>query len=427
MKRKMKKPLKITLIILASVIALAGVLFGVYSIFLNPYRGTDGSVITAPLDTALTLEQAQTDLDFTYERICERHPAWLDGSDELCARVHDIYIAEREALTDGMTVLELWQSCSRIAAAIGDGHTWVLSMPSERRYIDDFSALRDVTVTHIDREPIEDIFARFREIYPCETDSYARAVFSGSIVYSEDYLAWCGVDVSDGVTFTLEDAQGESGEHHFSFVLPEDSGESEYVLCSWEIDEEHSIGLFDLNSCECSDVYLDSLEAFFAEVEKAGCSTVVVDLRGNGGGNSLVANEFLRYIDVESYREWDYAMRIGDMLIWDEAEVRPNRRHDNAFSGDVYVLTDVYTYSSAMDFAMIIGDNGIGQIVGEASGNMPDSYGDCLYFALPESGLRLSVSYKKWTRIDSEKSGQPLEPHIPCDPDYAYEKVCGLF
>ena len=47
-------------------------------------------------------------------------------------------------------------------------------------------------------------------------------------------------------------------------------------------------------------------------------------------------------------------------------------------------------------------------------------------FALPESGLRLSVSYKKWTRVDTEKSGQPLEPHIPCDPDYAYEKVCEL-
>ena len=80
------------------------------------------------------------------------------------------------------------------------------------------------------------------------------------------------------------------------------------------------------------------------------------------------------------------------------------------------MLTDVYTYSAAMDFTMLVADNHIGTIVGEASGNMPDSYGDILMFALPNSKLTLTVSYKNWHRIDQSKTGEPIEPDYPCDP-----------
>lgn len=36
----------------------------------------------------------------------------------------------------------------------------------------------------------------------------------------------------------------------------------------------------------------------------------------------------------------------------------------------VYVLTDVYTYSSGMDFAMLVADNHLGTLIGEPCGNL---------------------------------------------------------
>ena len=47
---------------------------------------------------------------------------------------------------------------------------------------------------------------------------------------------------------------------------------------------------------------------------------------------------------------------------------------------------------------------------------MPDSYGDVLTFVTPNSRLNLRVSFKRWYRIDETKSGQPIEPDVPCDP-----------
>ena len=120
-----KKNFRIGIIAVLSIAVVAGALYGAYALWFDPYRGTsDLASPTLPLDTELSAEQALADLDYAYERIVERHPAWLDGSDDLCAAVREQYQDEREALADGSTVIELWQACGRIATVLGDGHTY---------------------------------------------------------------------------------------------------------------------------------------------------------------------------------------------------------------------------------------------------------------------------------------------------------------
>ena len=87
------------------------------------------------------------------------------------------------------------------------------------------------------------------------------------------------------------------------------------------------------------------------------------------------------------------------------------------------MLTSQYTFSSAMHFATVIQDNGIGKVIGEIPGNMPTAYGDKLGFQLPESKLVLSVSYKKFYRVDINKSEEPLIPDCTVNADEALEKL----
>ena len=87
---------------------------------------------------------------------------------------------------------------------------------------------------------------------------------------------------------------------------------------------------------------------------------------------------------------------------------------------------DNWTYSAAMDFAMLLVDNELGVIVGEPSGNLPESYGDCLYFQMPNSRLVMSVSFKKWYRIDRTKSKEPLMPDYEVSAEKALDKVYEL-
>ena len=107
--------------------------------------------------------------------------------------------------------------------------------------------------------------------------------------------------------------------------------------------------------------------------------------------------------------------KIKAGIIKTPQESYDNQKYDTNFQGNVYILTDTKTYSAAMDFAMLIQDNNLGKIIGEPSSNKPESYGDILNFQLPNSKLVISISYKKWCRIDQSKKDLLIEPDFPCD------------
>ena len=107
-------------------------------------------------------------------------------------------------------------------------------------------------------------------------------------------------------------------------------------------------------------------------------------------------------------------------------KVVDNPQKPETFNGDLYVLTDTFTYSAAMDFAMLIGDNDLGTLVGEPSGNLPDSYGDILFFQMPNSDLVVRISFKKWYRIDAAKAQEALIPDVVVPAEEALDKALEL-
>ena len=170
----------------------------------------------------------------------------------------------------------------------------------------------------------------------------------------------------------------------------ENDSENEEIF-SYEIDNENKLGILTIRSCRYNDEYKKIVQEFFTEINNGNIENVVVDLRNNGGGSSLVANEFIEYFPVDEYKGWDSYVRFGDYLVKNIDIVNNNKKKTPQFNGSVFILTNVFSYSAAKDFAMLIKDNNLGVLVGEASGNLPDSYGDCLYFTLPNSKFTLSV------------------------------------
>jgi len=431
----MKKWLKVVIICIAILAVLAGVVFGYYFAFMHPYRGTvnnSGFADSLPLDTVLTGEQAREDLFFMMECLESRHPAWLEEESEIPQLVQAQFDKELEAIGEETTVLELYQAASRITSVMRDGHTWV-RWRGEDKYVDDVTQFTDSenTVIAINGEPLVDIYNRFLGLFQYELEPYARATFA-NVLIRENYLRLMGVDTADGVTFTFESENGQQFDEHYTFVPAEEikgndsNADEDYKWVSYEIDAENSVAIFTLNECIYNDEYCAVVEEFFGEVEKNNVENIVVDLRENGGGNSMVADEFLRYLDIDQYNGWGSDIRFGWYVLRNRDIVCKNDRTGTDFDGKVYVLTATETFSAAMDFAMLIGDNDIGVIVGEASGNRPDAYGDCLYFQMPNSKLGMSVSYKRWYRIDQDKVWQPLEPDYYVYAEEALDKVYEL-
>lgn len=261
----------------------------------------------------------------------------------------------------------------------------------------------------------------FKKVFPCEpqVSFYADYMFGEALQYGS-WLTLLGADVSDGIDVVFS---GNNETKHFD-MTNEPPERKQLELCSYKIDKENSLGIFTLNRCEMSQEYTDRLLEFFGAVRDNNIGNIAVDLRSNGGGTTEVINEFLRYINISDYKLFGGTdIRIGGNLISYRDEITPNKHVENAFDGRVYVLTSQYTFSSAMDFAMVIHDNGIGKVIGEIPGNMPTAYGDKLGFQLPESKLVLSVSYKKFYRVDINKSEEPLIPDCTVSTDEALEKL----
>lgn len=425
------KLLKTGLIIIAVLLFSAAALYGYYKICMDPYRGTVKEMTPSlNLNETLNKEDALEGLAYLMKCLRERHPAWLDGSgkDVLAEKQYEKELA---AIGNQISVLELWQSASRIAAALHDGHTFINWYGNEYRYIDDFTAIRTcggpLTINGI---PSEDVLAAYREVFSYETDYYAEASFWQTVIICEQTLQLCGIDTSDGVVMSFN-VDGTDSELHFDFVTldkvkgwPPSDMTGKWV--TYQIDRENSLGIFTLTSCTCNDEYYNVLDDFFNEIFAEGIENIAVDLRGNGGGNSWVANEFIKYLDVTEFRGFDSAVRYGRHLVKNENVTYKNQKKKQVFSGNLYVLTDTWTYSSAMDFAMLIADNDLGIIIGQPSGNLPDGYGDCLSFQMPHSGLAIGVSYKKWYRVDQTRAGEPLMPDVETAPEEALEKVYEL-
>ena len=409
--------LRVTALLLAVILAVGGIVLKI-----SGYDAQTDFEPTLPLDTRLSSEQAQKDLKYVYDTVRAKHPVFLidDGAEK---RFGDVYIKLRRELMDkdGVTVNELWEKSAELVCTLDDAHTTVTASGTE--YVnggDEISkAYNDGTLVSIDGISADSMKEHFKKVFPCEpqVSFYADYMFGVVLEYGS-WLTLLGADVSDGIDVVF----GENAKH---FDMTDEPPERKQLeLCSYKIDKENSLGIFTLNRCEMSAEYTDRLLEFFSAVRDNNIGNIAVDLRSNGGGTTAVINEFLRYINISDYKLFGGTdIRIGGNLISYRDEITPNKPVDNAFDGRVYALTSNYTFSSAMDFATVIQDNGIGKVIGETPGNMPTAYGDKLGFQLPESKLLLGVSYKKFYRVDIDKSEEPLIPDCTVNADEALEKL----
>lgn len=426
---KQKKIILITAIIAVIFVVLASTLgwyFGVYS---NPYFGTVKKFETAKnFNETLTEKQAKRDLNYVIKRLRERHPAWLEDDNDTAEKVEAIYNEEYNKIKGQQTVLSVWQATSRICSVIVDAHTAIRYYGGDK-FINDLTDVNTygypVTINGIKTSAL---FEKSKSLYSYETENYLNRRIYASYLYSESNLNLLGFDTSNGVDFVYENGKTV----HYQFVPIEEvkGAGSQSTNSIWgyhTIDKEKDLAVFTIKQCEVNNEYKAAVKAFFDDVKANGISNIAVDLRGNGGGNSGITDIFISYLNVDEYKTWSGYRRVGDKFLPINAETIKVSKKADAFSGKVYVMTDVITFSAAMNFAMLIGDNNIGEIVGEASGNLPDCYIDCLVYQLPESKLAYQVSFKRNFRIDSSKKiGEPLNPDYPCEPSQALDKIYEL-
>ena len=406
---------KIVCILLVVVILVGGA--GIYyKGFVDPFRGaTKDMKESLALTDTLSKEEAKEDLAYLMNTLKKFHPAWRNKDKELITRVTSQYEKEVEALGDTMTVLELWRATSRIIHEMYDAHSRISlnRLEGEARY------KIDGEVVSINGQSIEAIYDQFLTLWPYELESYAKTRFEKYRVYQE-YLELFGVDTSKGIDVTYQTESGEETIHLEAEIY--ESPSKDFV--SYEIDEISRLGILTLTACKQDNAqYLKALEDFFGEVQEKQIPNIIVDLRENNGGWIPVVKDFMKYIDVGEYTYCnDFKVRMGPFWYAEKEEIK-NEKVTRPFNGEIYVLTGPKTFSAAMDFAMIIKDNGLGTLVGEACGNTPTSYTYNQKYQLPNSKLKLAVSSAQQKRINLAADAKLLAPDYEVAASEALQKV----
>lgn len=422
-----KKRSKALLAIFAAVIAL----IALFLTYCNPYFGSwvfRGNEQTE-YKRVLTAEDAQEDLKTAWEWINKRHPAFLHGAPDY---MEEAYKKAQESITEDITVNRLKKIIGEMMSPMHDAHTYVYGYFSDEGYPKDLINWDNIKVTAVNGFSRDEMIERAKAFSSYEVEEWV-SVDAASPAELEN------IGISFPITYTLEDENGNVTQVTYNeedFIpkeeyirqLSEKNSEpvEEKPFVSYEIDSERSLALLTLTQCNYNKEYTDTVAEMFAEVKKQGIKNVAVDLRNNGGGNSLVVNYFIRYLPVESYLEVGQEWRLG-RFVWstERPEMKNKRFTDLTFEGNVYILTSKRSFSSAMLFAQLISDNKLGEVIGEPPANAANSYGDVTRIQLKNSGLVVSSSTKKFTRANGTEEILVM-PDYPCAGNEAVDKLYEL-
>jgi hypothetical protein len=130
----------------------------------------------------------------------------------------------------------------------------------------------------------------------------------------------------------------------------------------------------------------------FAHVDSLGARRLILDLRGNGGGNNYLNQPLVH------------------ALI---------RRPELDRTGRLFVVVDRGTFSAAVSLAADLERETHALFVGEPTGAAPNSPGDPTHVTLPASGLVVRISTVLWQGSDPRDPRAFIAPDLPAMPTWA--------
>ena len=385
----------------------------------------------------LTKSQIQEDRTQVIENLEEIHPFFLlEKNLEKYETAKKNYM---KATSKKMTLYEFQEATSIYLASINDGHTgiqWksygtdpILQIETcyqdGKTYLCEDGENTTVWIEKIGGISIEKIYQKI-DLIRAEENINAKEENRDQLVLFKNVLKSCGVKVEqEKVEVLFSDGRKEMydfGEKRIKKTIYAD-GEN-----NWYMDGD--IFVVDFNSCRV-DGKLDSIAS---ELEKAisnGSTKVIIDVRGNGGGDTTACEQLLNAMQMtppEYSGVIRYSPQAAEQYGYTKKDgIESFEGLDKGIKGNeeinLVVLSDRGTFSSANMLCVWVQDGNLGTIIGEGSGNAPTAYGNILMFTLGNSELRMSVSYRRYIRPDETNEENMLIPDIETSAADAYAEA----
>lgn len=180
-------------------------------------------------------------------------------------------------------------------------------------------------------------------------------------------------------------------------------------------------GILDINrffSFKGEPDFKQFLKNSFESLESEGISNLILDLRGNEGGNEKLGIELYKYLALDEFDYYDFVttkpnqnvdfehftskiFRVANSFskekdgkyLFTKAPSKVEKPYKNAFSGNLIVLLDGQSFSVTTEFASRVQADGRATIIGEetAGGAEVNSSGFFTILTLPHSQIDLGI------------------------------------
>ena len=355
------------------------------------------------------------DLAFFYGKL-QSHPLFCIEQERL-SEFETLY----ETIAETADTLLLTDAMTELTAFFHDGHTNIelpytpqdrcleLSCRWNRDRLvlaqDDEEVPGGAELLSIENRPIGEITAYMAKRIPHENIYLVRSrmlhyPYRNYHVFSEMNLrAMFGEKDRYEVCFLCDDKRFV---RHYSLQnyagSPAFSDDSSFI--SVEITDKTAI--LHLDSCLYNDTYRAVLDALAERCEREGLQTLILDLSRNMGGSSACIDEFIRHVDIDTFRRYemiDYS-QTPPQYVTRRTDIVTNKKSAVCFPKDIRCLVSHDTFSSARTFAVTLRDNGIAKIVGTPTGGKPNSFGMPRRYKTPNHGISFRVSTSLFLRPD---------------------------
>jgi C-terminal processing protease CtpA/Prc len=190
----------------------------------------------------------------------------------------------------------------------------------------------------------------------------------------------------------------------------------------WRMLPEGNVAYVVLNDFSTNDLVKLWKEAY---PKISAASSIILDVRLNGGGSSNIGYEVIRSLVDRSVPTSRQVMRQynptdrarGTLMEWTELPAEDLQVSAGPhYSGPVVVLVGPATFSAAEDFLVAWKNSGRGKMIGEPSGG---STGQPLFFQLPGGGSARVCTKRDTFPDGTEWVGKGIEPDILVRPTAA--------
>jgi hypothetical protein len=206
---------------------------------------------------------------------------------------------------------------------------------------------------------------------------------------------------------------------------------------SYKVVDSLRTGIIKILSFADSDIsgFNEFLENTFNQIKTSGIKNLIVDIRGNGGGNTMHVDSLLSYIISKPYQyekyivgkvsqerrnellsyakgatqeqikelldkynlNWTFDNEVGDTVLFlSEDLMHYPKKKINKFEGNLYLLIDEEVGSTSQLFTQAFKCNNLGTIVGQETGEATIFFGDNCSMQLPNSKLQFVAATKKF-------------------------------